>query len=127
MFRSKIDNLDAVTFDSGLFCDEEEDMTRQEFKDESDVNSLVRRHGLIPRPVRYGDWDFDVDLQSSMEARRAVSEAYAVLPPEVRGLYPDMGSVWAAIASGALKIGPEGVEVPSSPSEPEQAPQEGAR
>lgn len=127
MFRSKIDSLDAVTFDSGLACDPEEDMTRQEFKDEADINKLMARHGLLPRPVQYGEWDFDQDLTSSVQARQAVDEAYQVLPVEVRRQYPDMGSVWAAIARGDLKIGSEGVEVPSTPSEPRQAPEEGAR
>jgi len=127
MFRSKIDSLDEIAVSEGLYCDPEEDMTRQEFKAESDINNLVTRHGLIPRPVQYGEWDFDVDLSTSMEASRAVGAAYDALPHEVRVQYPDMGSVWAAIASGALKIGSAGVEVPSSSAEPQQAPDEGAR
>ena len=127
MLRNKLFNFDDVSVVNGLFCSEEEDMTRQEFRDEADVNKLMMRHGLVPRPVQYGEWDFDQDLTSSVQTRQAVSEAYAVLPQEVRAKFPDMGSVWAAIASGALKIGPEGVEVPSTPSEPQQAPEEGAR
>jgi hypothetical protein len=127
MFRSKIDNLDDVTKDSGLFCDPDEDMTRQEFKDEADINKVMARHGILPRPVQYGEWNFDEDLTSSVQARQEVDEAYSALPAEVRSLYPDMGSVWAAIASGALKMAAGGVEGPSSPSEAGQAPEEGAR
>lgn len=127
MFRSKVDNFDDITISSGLFCDSEEDVTRQEFKDEADINKVLQRHGVMPRPVQYGEWNFDEDLTSSVQARQAVDDAYMALPADVRAQYPDMGSVWAAIASGALKIGAEGVEVPSSPSEPQQAPDEGAR
>jgi len=127
MFRKQHDSVDEMTIANGLVCNPDEDMTRQEFRDEADVNKLMMRHGLVPRPVQYGEWDFDQDLTSSVQTRQAVSEAYAVLPQEVRAKFPDMGSVWAAIASGALKIGPEGVEVPSTPSEPQQAPEEGAR
>lgn len=127
MFRSKIDNFDAVTVDNGLFCTEEEDVTRQEFKDDADINKVLMRHGVMSRPVQFGEWNFDEDLTSSVQARQQVDEAYAALPLEVRRLYPNMGSVWAAIASGALKLAPEGVEVPSTPSEAGQAPEEGAR
>ena len=127
MFRKQHDSVDEMTIANGLVCNPDEDMTRQEFRDEADVNKLMMRHGLVPRPVQYGEWDFDQDLTSSVQTRQAVSEAYAVLPQEVRAKFPDMGSVWAAIASGALKIGPEGVEVASTPSEPQQAPEEGAR
>lgn len=127
MFRSKIDNLDDITVSSGLFCDPDEDVTRQEFKDEADVNKLMQRHGLLPRPVQYGEWNFDEDLTSSVQARQQVDEAYSMLPENVRALYPNMAAVWAAIASGALKMAPEGVEVPSTASEAGQAPEEGAR
>jgi len=126
MFRSKIDIFDDIAVSSGLFCDPEEDMTRQEFKDEADINKILHRHGVMPRPVQYGEWNFDEDLTSSVMARRQVDEAFMALPLEVRQQYPNMSAVWAAIASGALKIGAEGVEVPSSPSTPEQAPEGGA-
>lgn len=127
MFRSRLDNLDDIAVSGGLFCSEEEDMTRQEFKDDADINKILARHGVMPRPVQFGEWNFDEDLTSSVQARQAVDEAYMALPVAVRQQYPDMASVWAAVASGSLKIGSEGVEVPSTPSEPGQAPDEGAR
>lgn len=127
MLRNKLFNFDDVSVVNGLFCTEEEDMTRQEFKDEVNVNIVVSRHGLLSRPVQYGDWDFDQDLTGSMQATREVQAAYEKLPEEVRVQYPDMGAVVRAIVTGALKIGQEGVEVPSTPSSPEQAPDEGAR
>jgi len=127
MLRNKLFNFDDVSVVNGLFCSEEEDMTRQEFKDEVNVNTVVSRHGLSSRPVQYGDWDFDQDLTGSMQATREVQAAYEKLPEEVRVQYPDMASVVRAIVTGGLKIGQEGVEVPSTPFSPEQAPEEGAR
>lgn len=126
MLRNKLYNFDDDTVVNGLFCSEEEDMTRQEFKDEVNVNVVVSRHGLMARPVHYGEWNFDQDLTGSMQATREVDAAYERLPKEVRVQYPDMASVVRAIVTGSLKIGQEGVEVPSTPSSPEQAPEGGA-
>lgn len=126
MFRSKIENIDELAVLSGLVCPDEEDLTRQEFREEVNVNNVVSRHGIVSRPVQFGEWDFDQDLTGSMQATRDVQAAYERLPHEVRVKYPDMAAVVAAIVSGSLKVGSEGVEVPSSPSEPQQAPEGGA-
>lgn len=126
MFRSKIDSVDDIVVSGGLFCNPDEDMTRQEFKDDVDINKVLLRHGVQARPVQYGEWNFDEDLTSSVQARQSVDEAFMALPVEVRQQYPNMASVFAGIASGSLKIGAEGVEVSSSPSTPEQAPEGGA-
>ena len=109
-----------------IVCSVEEDMTRQEFKEECDVNHILRQHGYVPRPVQYGEHNFDEDLTVQMQSRSLFEAWYAEAPAEVRELYSDLGAFLRAFGSGAFKQGPEGVDSQSTPSEPSASP-EGAR
>lgn len=110
----------------GISFDESEDMTRQEFREECDVNHILRQHGYVARPVQFGVHDFDSDLTAKMQSRSLFEAWYAEAPAEVREMYADMGAFLRAFGSGAFEKGPEGVEVSSTPSEPSASP-EGAR
>lgn len=110
----------------GISFDVSEDVTRQEFKEECDVNHILSRHGFVPRAVTYGVHDFDSDLTASMQSRSLFEAWYAEAPAEVRERYADMGAFLRAFGQGAFEKGPEGAEVPSAPSEPSASP-EGAR
>ena len=109
-----------------LVCSNEEDMTRQEFKEECDVNHILRQHGYMVRPVQYGEHNFDDDLTAQMQSRSVFQIWYDSAPSDVREAYPDLGSFLAAFGSGAFKTGMAGVEVPSSPDKPEAKPPEAA-
>lgn len=66
---------DAISFACGTACPPDEDKTRQEFKDESDTNWLLRRYGVnVPQAsVQYGkEVDFDVSYQDGVNAQREV-------------------------------------------------------
>jgi len=114
----------AKDVDCSIKFDESEDITRQEFKEECDVNHILRQHGYMPRPVHYGEHNFDDDLTVRMQSRSIFEAWLAAAPPEVREAYPDMGSFLAAFGSGAFKQGPEGVDSQSTPSEPSASPPE---
>jgi len=101
-----------------IVCSVEEDMTRQEFKEECDVNHILRQHGYMVRPVQYGEHNFDDDLTAQMQSRSVFQFWYDSAPQEVRDAYPDLGSFLAALGSGALKTGLEVPEVPSGTSDP---------
>ena len=101
-----------------IVCTVEEDMTRQEFKEECDVNHILRQHGYMVRPVQYGEHNFDDDLTAQMQSRSVFQMWYDSAPADVREAYPDLGSFLAAFGSGAFKTGMAGVEVPSSPDNP---------
>jgi hypothetical protein len=119
----------AKSLDIGIRFDESEDMTRQEFVQECDVNHILRQHGYMPRPVRYGDHNFDEDLTSRMQSRSVFQAFYEAAPDLVRDRYPDLGSFMAAFGSGAFVTPSEGVEPPSggsTPSEGQQAGEAGA-
>jgi len=110
-----------------VICSFEEDMTRQEFKDECDVNHILRQHGYMVRPVQYGEHNFDEDLTVQMQSRSVFQLWYDSAPADVREAYPNLGSFLAAFGSGAFKTGMAGSEVPSEPVSPEASqPQAGA-
>ena len=90
-----LDDMDRVyknAVDDGISFDESEDMTRQEFKDECDVNHILRQHGYMVRPVQYGEHNYDEDLTVQMQSRSVFQLWYDSAPSDVREAYPDLGS-----------------------------------
>lgn len=74
---------------SGLVCPEES-LAQQHAKEESDINTIVRRFGLtgeLPNNVRvpqYGDFTAATDYHTSMNAVLAANSAFMQLPADVR-------------------------------------------
>lgn len=104
---------------------------RQEFGDDSDVNRIIERSGVpVPRVLAYGEYDFEMTLQSGLEATRAANGAWDRLPAEVRERYRSWPAVLRAMASGELEYGevldgsPKGPPVGEKP--PEAPKSEGA-
>jgi hypothetical protein len=108
-----------------LVCNDEEDMTRQEFKKDCDVNHILTQHGYMVRPVVYGEHNFDDDLTAQMQSRSVFQLWYDTAPDDVKAAYPDLGSFLAAVGSGAIKTGLDPTEVPSEGSSPSASPPEG--
>jgi hypothetical protein len=120
----EVQSIAAKSLEVGIVFDETEDMTRQEFKDECDVNHILRQHGYMVRPVKFGEHNFDDDLTAQMQSRSVFQIWYETAPEAVREKYQDLGSFLAAFGSGELITGLEVPEVPSgtsspSPSQPE--------
>lgn len=84
---------DAVSVETGLVCDPKDDYAQQQFKDECDINEIVRRFGLtgqMPEDVRVpvsGDFTDVMDYESAMLAVRKADEAFMELPAEVRARF----------------------------------------
>lgn len=99
--------------DAAVRCDPAEDKARQEFKDESDVNVLLRRFGaggFEARPVVYGTQDFDTDLQTVYAAAAVAQDGWLKLPEHVRRRYPGWPELLAAVDRGeAVLVDPDGV------------------
>jgi hypothetical protein len=117
--------ISARTAELGRVVNVDEDLTRQEFKEECDVNHILRQHGYMVRPVVYGEHNFDDDLTAQMQSRSVFQLWYDAAPQHVRDQYPDLGSFLAAFGSGALRTGLEPSEVPSEGSSPSASPLEG--
>lgn len=83
-------DVEAASFASGLVCDPDEDRTQQQFKEEVDINEIVRRFGLtgeLPDVVRvpqYGDFTSVVDFQTALNAVRSAAEGFLELPAQLR-------------------------------------------
>lgn len=85
-----------------------EDVTRQEFRDEADINVLLKRYGVgSGPPLRdpiYGEVDYDLDLMGAYTAVRQAREAFQRLPQDVREAYPSWDQLLAGIGAGAVIV-----------------------
>lgn len=93
-------DVDAASNEAGLSFEGDEGKTQQQFKEECDINEIVRRFGLtgsVPEtfsmPVS-GDFTAVTDFQSAMNAVRAAQEGFMQLPGELRARFAnDPGSL----------------------------------
>lgn len=82
-------DADEVSNETGLKC-EDESRAQQSFKDECDINEIVRRFGLtgeLPGDFKMpqsGDFTFVTDYKSALDMVRAADEEFRRLPAEVR-------------------------------------------
>lgn len=105
--RSQADTKgDHYTQMTGLYCPPEEDMTRQEFKNDADINILLRRFGVNTpqRPgATFGEVDYDLDLHTAMQATLQLHHAWSKAPADVRERYPSPNDLFHATQTGELK------------------------
>lgn len=97
-------DTDEASFETGLDCAFDLDemtgelrecpsKTKQSFKEECDINTIVRRFGLtgeLPSNVRmpqYGDFEEVMDYHTAMNAIRAAQESFQAMPAEVRARF----------------------------------------
>lgn len=79
----------GVSVDTGLHCTDPS-RTRQDQKEESDINTIVKNFGLsgvMPvtvRPPSYGDFDAVDDYQTALAVVAQAQEAFMQLPADVR-------------------------------------------
>lgn len=105
--RTQIDGLgDEYSLASGTYFDQDEDVCRQEFLSDCDVNNVLSRHGLFAssRALEYGEADYDMDLVSAMQAASLTSQAFSRLDPAVTSVYGSWAAVMAAVARGELSV-----------------------
>ena len=104
--RTQVDGLgDEYSLACATVFDPDEDVTRQEFLADCDVNNVLAKHGLFSsRPLEYGEADYDMDLSSAMQAQRMASEAFSRLDPSVTARYGSFAAVMAAVARGELSV-----------------------
>lgn len=84
------------------------DATRQEFKKEADVNTILNRFavtGVMP-PLRtpiYGERDFDIDLHTGYLALDDAQRAFNKLPRQLRERYGTFTGLLDAIHNKTFK------------------------
>jgi phage internal scaffolding protein len=83
---------DAASNESGLAC-EEPSLTQQHFKDETDINNILRQFnitGMLPESTlspRYGDFTGISDYQSALNAVIAAESEFDGLPAQIRARF----------------------------------------
>lgn len=106
---------DAVSDETGLRC-EDASLTKQSFKDEADINFIVRQFGLtgqLPDNVRipeYRDYDTVMDYHSAMNAVRDANVSFMQLPGELRARFHNDPQAFLAFCSDPSN-GPEAVKL----------------
>lgn len=86
-------DVDAASVEAGVSCPEKEGMTQQSFREECDINEIVRRFGLtgeLPENLRMpvsGDFTAVTDFQSAMNVVRTAQEEFLRVPAEIRARF----------------------------------------
>ena len=83
---------DAASNESGLHC-EDASLTQQHFKDETDINNILRQFnitGLLPEQTlspRYGDFTGIGDYHGALNAVIAAEDGFMALPANLRARF----------------------------------------
>lgn len=91
---------------TALDCSQSKDMARQEFKDEADINIMLKRFGVMQQQrttVPFGEADYTIDLQSALHSINDTQRAYARMDPEIRKIYPSYQKFVQGVMSGSVK------------------------
>lgn len=86
-------DADSVSKDNA-FAGEGESMTKQEFKDECDINTIIDRFGIGENPIEALKWvenvdivDAAVDYQTAMNQLNEARDQFMTLPAKVRSKF----------------------------------------
>lgn len=97
---------EAITLRSAVDCSHDPNIVQQSFKNDADVNTIVRRFGLgqVSRPRLdgvYGDFTGIHDYQSALARIEQVRESFMSLDPEIRAEFDNDPGKFAAFAQNA--------------------------
>lgn len=87
-----------------------ESMTQQSFKDECDINTIVRRFGVtgempvVSNPPTYQNFEGIFDYQSAMNAIRQAEESFASLPADVRKRFQNSPQMFVEFCSDGKNL-----------------------
>lgn len=92
-----------------LHFDHTKDRTRQEAKADTDIHTILRKHGvnLPPQHQRQGvsgAVDYDMNLQAGLKALDNARQAWNRIPLDIRRKFDSWDKVETAIATGKLVV-----------------------
>ena len=85
-------DMDLASDKHGLSCNDDS-LTQQQFKEDSDINTIVNRFmksGVLPTPVnmpQYIDYEGVFDYQTAMNSIRAADETFMRMDAKVRARF----------------------------------------
>lgn len=112
------DQTDIGRDNPTIDCSGDNDMARQEYKDEADINYMLSKFGITqPRgtPV-YGEWDDTVDLQSALQSVSDARAAFKELPDQLKNKFHRMEDLLTALENGSLVIKNEEAPLDTTPT-----------
>lgn len=120
------DDFDEVSAKTVIKFDPREDKTRQELKDDADINKLLARYSPYELPAKeafYGDVDYDVDAVDALNQTRELREWFYAQPVEFQAKF---GTAEAFLQASPEELasytaGKEGASPPTEPAEPPKA------
>lgn len=98
-------DFDKMSVDTGLACDPAKDVTRQEFKADTDTHQILKKFGLgalTAKPIFGTTIDFDIDLQQAHQAVALAEHAHGQLPQQLRDKFPTWKAMLDAAENGEL-------------------------
>lgn len=126
LFRTQYNyDRDIVSKKTALVC-ERETRTQQQFKDEVDINTIMRKFGVtgeIPMNVRAvmpEDYDEIFDFQSAMNVIRAAEESFMQMPSGIRARFqnnPQIFTEFFANPDNRQEAEKMGLVIPQRPKE----------
>lgn len=117
-------DADLVSEETGLDCSGDAGRTIQSAKEETDINTIVRRFGIsgeLPKGVRapvFGDFEGVFDYQSAMNAIVAARESFDAMPAAVRSRFhndPQEFVVFTSDVANRAEAEKLGLVVPVAP------------
>lgn len=86
-------DMNAASDETAINCPPEDNLTQQQFKEDSDINEIVRRFGITGRlpdnyePPQSGDFTGITDFQSAMNAVTEAQANFLLVPAEIRARF----------------------------------------
>lgn len=99
LIRNQHDDLGDVMSEATATTPEGESLTRQEFKEDTDINTILARFGVntqVRNDMVFTETDYTVDLQAAHDLMQNAKQVNTGVPPELRDKYPN----WLALMSG---------------------------
>lgn len=100
----------SVSDANALVCPEES-LTRQEFVEESDINTIIDRFGIGENPIEIQKWVTDVDIsdapdnyQDVMNQLNLARDQFMSLPARVRTRFDNDPHAFVAFVSDANNV-----------------------
>lgn len=108
--RTQADFLgDEASLEAGTAQGDSPSLTRQEDAADADINILLARYGVTPHKKQevFGPVDYDLDLQTALNAIESAGNAWHGLPKALKDKYKGWPQLLAALHSGELKLNAE--------------------
>lgn len=92
-----------------IFCGED-GRTQQHFKEECDINTIVRRYGitgLVPvgtRAPSFGDFTGVMDYQTALNAVMEAEKAFGAIPADIRKRFDNDPQAFVAFCSDKANV-----------------------